>query len=339
MKSTLIDMYVERVGQNLPQKDRADIEAELRSLLEDALESKAAAEKREVDEEMIVAVLKEHGDPESVAASYKEPRYLIGPRLFPTFVQVIKIVLAVIASLGIISLIVRLGGLSATSFEGFISSFVDEFVDFAQSLISAVGSVVLVFAVLEWAVPGLGRKKAAWDPRTLKNLQPQDAIQPAGLVADIIFTLAAIVLFNYFSGWIGVSYREGSGWVLPIKLLSSAFFKYLPWLTVAWIAKIIVDIVLLARRNWNDMTRWFYAIVGIFTLGILVAMLFGPSLVDITVLHGSMNLPSTVPGFDGGINFSMRIVLGIIIVATGWDIIKVLMPVFGKFKMPVEGSK
>jgi len=70
-----------------------------------------------------------------------------------------------------------------------------------------------------------------------------------------------------------------------------------------------------------------------------VAMLFGPSLVDITVLHGSMNLPSTVPGFDGGINFSMRIVLGIIIVATGWDIIKVLMPVFGKFKMPVEGSK
>lgn len=339
MKSTLIDMYVERVGQNLPQKDRADIEAELRSLLEDTLESKAAAENREVDEEMVVAVLKEHGDPDSVAASYKEPRYLIGPRLFPTFVQVIKIVVAVIASLGIISLIVRLGGLTATTFEGFIESFVDEFVDFAQSLISAVGSVVLVFAVLEWAVPGLGHKKTAWDPRTLKDMQPQDSIQPAGLVADIVFTAAVIVLFNFFSGWIGVSYRDGAGWVLPIKLLSSAFFRYLPWLTTAWIAKIVVDVALLARGRWSGILRWFYAIVQIFNLGILVAMLFGPSLVDISVLHSAMSLPSTLPGFDGGISLSMRIVLGIIIVATGWDVIKVLMPLFGKFRLPVESTK
>jgi hypothetical protein len=339
MKNNLIDAYVARVGQNLPQKERGDIEAEIRSLLEDALESRAAAEKREVDEEMIVAVLKEHGDPQTVAASYGEPRYLIGPRLFPTFIQVIKIVIALIASVGLVGLIVQLTGLTGQTAANFFEGAIEEFADFAQSVFSAVGSVVLVFAVLEWFVPGLGRKKAAWDPRSLKNQQPQDSIEPAGLVADIVFNVAVIVLFNFFSGWIGASYREGLGWVKPIQLLASAFFRYLPWLTAAWSAKIVVDIVLLVRRSWSSTMRWIFAAVEFFTIGILIAMLFGPSLIDVTVIHGALNLPFMEPGFDGGINFSMRIVLGIIIVASGWDAIKVLLPEFNNKRIALPTVK
>lgn len=39
----LIERYVHEVGRRLPKKQRADVEAELRSLLMDALEARAGA--------------------------------------------------------------------------------------------------------------------------------------------------------------------------------------------------------------------------------------------------------------------------------------------------------
>ena len=41
---------------------------------------------------MIAEVLKEFGSPEKMAASYQPQRYLIGPKLYPTFILVLKIV-------------------------------------------------------------------------------------------------------------------------------------------------------------------------------------------------------------------------------------------------------
>ena len=44
MSNKLIDAYVASVGENLPEKQRADIEAEISSLLQDSLDARAEAE-------------------------------------------------------------------------------------------------------------------------------------------------------------------------------------------------------------------------------------------------------------------------------------------------------
>ena len=46
--------YVDSVGRHLPRKRRDDIQMEIMSLLEDALEDRAQSEGRELDEEMVV---------------------------------------------------------------------------------------------------------------------------------------------------------------------------------------------------------------------------------------------------------------------------------------------
>ena len=92
----LIDRYIEQVGENLPRKDREDILKEIRSILEDTLESRSQTENRPVDEDLIVVVLKDFGSPSKVAASYLPPRYLIGPRLYPTFFMLTKIILGIV---------------------------------------------------------------------------------------------------------------------------------------------------------------------------------------------------------------------------------------------------
>ena len=82
----LVDRYVYEVGRHLPRRSRADIETEIRSLIEDTLEGYAEKQGRDVDEDMVVAVLQEFGKPEKVAASYRTGKqYLVGPGLFPIF--------------------------------------------------------------------------------------------------------------------------------------------------------------------------------------------------------------------------------------------------------------
>jgi uncharacterized membrane protein len=60
------------------------------------------------DEQTIKTVLKEFGSPREVAAQYGAKNYLIGPRLFPTYLQVLRIVLIVIAAFNILGIVVTI---------------------------------------------------------------------------------------------------------------------------------------------------------------------------------------------------------------------------------------
>ena len=104
MSTNLIDTYVSEVGRRLSRKTRADIEAEIRSILQDMLEERSQKTGKPVDEELTLEVLKEYGAPEKVAATYQGDRYLIGPRLYPIFMLVLRIVLIVIGVLAAIGL-------------------------------------------------------------------------------------------------------------------------------------------------------------------------------------------------------------------------------------------
>jgi hypothetical protein len=75
---------------------RADIEAELRSTLEDMLEDRSRKAGRAADEQMEKELLKEYGAPDKVAESYNPMPYLIGPRMFPSFVKIVGIALTVL---------------------------------------------------------------------------------------------------------------------------------------------------------------------------------------------------------------------------------------------------
>jgi hypothetical protein len=88
----LIDKYISEVGDYLPGRQKADIQAEIRSLIEDMLDERSRASNRARDDNgLIVEVLKEFGSPRKVASSYLPQRYLIGPQLFPTFMLVLRI--------------------------------------------------------------------------------------------------------------------------------------------------------------------------------------------------------------------------------------------------------
>src|SRR5687767_14447802 len=171
----LIDRYVVQVGKYLPAKTREDIEKELKSTLEDMLEDRAQKLARPADEAMELELLREYGAPDKVADTYHSTQYLIGPRMYPTFIMVLKIVFAVLGALAVVGLVVALGKVGFAGRE-FAQTLMQTVGGYIGAAITAFGNVVLVFVLLDRFMPDSDIKglktSEEWDPATL--LKEQD---------------------------------------------------------------------------------------------------------------------------------------------------------------------
>ena len=289
----LIDVYVNEVGRFLPGKNRLDIEAEIRSALQDLLDERSRELGKPVDEELTLAVLKEYGDPQKVAESYEPERYLIGPRLYPHYIRVLQTVFPIVAAISLVAMGVSIGfsqGGVQLSFEAVIELIANALAELFGALVSALGAITLIFAILEWTVPDLKEKPREWDPRSLLKAKPQDHIKVGSLVTDTIFTGLALLVFNFAPWLITVSlYSDGQWWLgspgrfSSTPILSEAFFGYLPVLSILWVVQIILNIILLGAGRWQSWTRWVAFALKVMGIGVLIMMLSGPSLIGITV--------------------------------------------------------
>jgi hypothetical protein len=300
MSSNLIDTYVSEVGRRLPKKTRADIEAEIRSILQDMLEERSQKTGKPVDDDLTLEVLKEYGDPEKVAATYQGERYLIGPRLYPIFMLVLRIVLVVTGVLAAIGLGLALSqtfGNPQITFETFLKAIGN----FGATIMTALGNIVLIFAVLEWAlfraggkveIKGLPKEKE-WDPRTLTKVSMPNQVKMGETIAEIVGCFAAIVIFNFYPQIIGFTpslnglvesgkWAIGFGNINFVPILSQAFFYFVPYLTLVWALTILLDVILLRMGYWNAVTHICRIGLKIVNIVIAAAMLGVPSLLAIT---------------------------------------------------------
>ncbi len=292
MSKELVTRYVSEVGRHLPEKTRADLEKEIRSLIEAALDDRARKTGRPVDEDSIVEVLKEFGPPDKMAASYLPERYLIGPRLFPAFINVVKIALPIVLILAALGMAVRLGN-SDLQPKFVIEAFAEGFADLFNTVLQVLGTIVLVFALLEYFVPDLKARTLPkgvdlrsldkeWDPRSLPKPAPApQAVGVVGLSVEIAFTVVAIVIFNFYPQLIGIGF-SGDRWV-SIPVLADVFFdRYLPWLNIVWVLQIVLDSIVIGRGRWETGSGWFYVAIKGMSVVINLAMLTGPSLIALT---------------------------------------------------------
>jgi hypothetical protein len=250
----LIDRYVREIGRQLPKNTRAEVEVELRSLLEDAVEDRFGPQ-QDVDEAQVTAVLREYGPPEKMVAAYQTAsHYLIGPRLYPAFISTIKVILIIIGLLFFVSLAFSLSG-SQVSLYRIVTLLIDTGTSLIDNAFMILGVVVLIFAVLERASFQEKSVKETWDPRRLPAVEEPDRIQKSSVIAEIFVFLALIAIFNFFPQWIGavVSFEGQSGF---LPLLGPEFKNHLPWLNIWWGLTVALNLVLFRQGHWHKATRW-----------------------------------------------------------------------------------
>lgn len=279
----LIERYVTEIGKHLPHKSRADIETEIRSTLEDMLEERSAKAGRPADDEMVRKLLKEYGAPDKVAATYLSERYLIGPKLFPIFWFVLRIVGAVLTVLAIVGFGVRFG-MSDMTLQAFGAQFAKSALEYLGGIISAFGNIVLIFAILERVLPKSEYENElteGWDPAELTKEPEPDDIRIWEPIVAIAFTLLGLLVFNLYPQLIGISFLKDGQWII-IPALSEAFFRMLPWLNVVWVLGIGLQVMLLRQGRWTAPTRWFDLALKIVGIVIAYVLLKGPSILALT---------------------------------------------------------
>jgi len=112
----LLDRYLLGVRRALTGKKREDIAAEIESSLLDRLEERFSGD-QEISEAQVKEVLQEMGSPRKLASSFEPQRSLIGPRLLPAYLLVLRIVVPVVVGALTLSIIIEslTGGLDSSA--------------------------------------------------------------------------------------------------------------------------------------------------------------------------------------------------------------------------------
>ncbi|MGA7192922.1 MAG: hypothetical protein WBW94_04760 [Anaerolineales bacterium] len=236
----LIERYLQEIGRHLPANKRADILSELRSSLDDSLEAHASVQP---SEEAVIQIIKEMGAPRKVAASYyPEGQYLIGPELFPFFQRIAGIVVAATVGGQLIAAIVSLTVSHQADFP--------KFLQILNSIPGALGSVVLVFAIMQWFNVHPDFEKKDFDPRGLPPLHKDKPIHLTEQIVNIILGTLFLAFLVAFGTSGGFTAKYG------VNLLTDPVLdKYYPWIAVSIVLGILLDIVLLWRGHWEISTR------------------------------------------------------------------------------------
>jgi hypothetical protein len=336
IEMNLIDKYIAEVGRHLPRKNRADIEAEIRSTLEDMLDERKQAEggvpsesKDRADEATILQLLKEYGSPREVAATYKTHQYLIGPRLFPVFETVVRIVFAVVAGASLIGLGV---GLTKTGFTGpeFVSTIGQWFGGLISGLIGAFGNIALIFAIIErtQVADKFEKEFKEWDPKELKSEPDPEQIDLPDHIATIIFTALGLVVFNLYPNLLSIRYSSGGSWV-TLPILTQSFFRFLPWINVMGLLEIVFNGFMLGQRDWTPVTRILSIVMDIAGMILAVVILRTPGVFGVTPESlTSIGLAEAADNLSRLFNFLPIIIITIVVVVTTVKVIKSLLRLF-----------
>jgi hypothetical protein len=321
----LLELYLDEIKQSLPPRNREDIIKEIRSTLMDMIEDRNPNPGSTPDEATIKAVLLEFGAPRKVARQYGGRNSLIGPRMYPVYIQVLRIVLIVVAALNLLGVIISI--ISQTGFDTNAFEAIFQIVGgLMSSLFAAFGIVTLSFAVIERTTPDEWRVKVneKWDPEDLLKHEYNIRVKVVEVALEITFSLILIVLINFFLNKIGIYYLEPSGWV-STPIFNENFLRYIPWITAYIILDIILDLYLLRQGFWDKMATGAKVLINVFKIAVNFAIITGPAVLTVNAASLSwidFSTEITTQSLTHSANLGLDVLLGLTIFGLVVDSIK-----------------
>jgi hypothetical protein len=281
------------------------------------------------DEATILQLLKEYGAPHEVAAKYKPQPYLIGPRMYPMFEWVLRLVCAIFVGASLLGLGVNLvkDGFSGPAF---ISALGGWFSGLISGLIAAFGNIVLVFAILERTQAGkqIEGEFKEWDPAELKNEPDPDLIDRPDHIFTIIFTVLGLVVLNLYPDLFSIRFLKDGAWtVLPI--LTTVFFGYLPWINVMSLLQIGFHSYMLGQKSWSPITRGLGLVVDVAGMILAIAILKTPGIFALTpAIMAALGTEADTDTIVQFFNALPTLILTIVVIVTAIKVIKTLVRLF-----------
>ena len=251
---SLTDRYVFTVLRRVPEAQRTDLEKELRSSIADLVDAHVdnGASPSEAEE----SALLELGDPDRFAASVtNSPQYLIGPELYPSWLRLLKFLLALIVPIAAAAhalVLVALG-------EG-IGEVIAALIGTAITVALHIAFwVTLVFVVLErTGNPRHTDWQRKWTPDQLPDYA-HDRRTIGDLAAELVWIgiLAALLIGQQF--W---SFAIIGGESVPV-LSPNEWAFWWPYMLVVLALDAAIAIWVWRRGGWSWLAAAVNAVLGL----------------------------------------------------------------------------
>lgn len=308
----LIDLYLDEIRQQLPLKNREDILREIQSTLMDMIEDRNPNPGQEPPNETVIAVLEEFGSPHRVARQYGAQNYLIGPHMYPLYLQVLKIVLTIIVALNLVGVIIAI--VSQTGYNaGVLETIAQILGNLFSSLFTGFGIVTFSFASIERTTPKDWKFEwdQEWQPEQLLKTEDKQRVKIPGLAVEITLTLIFIVFLNFFLDRIGIYYLNDSGWI-SAPILNDNFLRYIPWITAYAVLDIALNLYLIRKGFWDAIAVLSKVFINLFKIAVSFAIITGPAIITVsqTALEAlNLDIALTASGLNQTANTILTVLL------------------------------
>jgi hypothetical protein len=276
----LVERYVHQVGQYAPRRERAEIEAELRSMIQDQLDDRYAGSPSPAE---VAAILAELGRPSQLAMSYSGERYLVGPALYPYAMLILRngwlIIPAIVVFLHIF------GALIATEPVTPLNLIVNPLLAALQAALIFTGVVVLAFMMIQQSGEALDDIDEPFDPANLPEADDPRIVNRFEASFGVVLAIIVIVLYAHFLRVGGLTLHVNPTDPADVILVSAA------WLVLLIVTAVgMAGMHLLALRNnqWS-VSMWLIQTVleAIGVIG-LYFVLYRPVFDRVVTLHPAL---------------------------------------------------
>lgn len=315
--STLTDRYVWAAVRSIPEKQRGELEPELRGLIADTAD--AQREKGVADSDVERATLVELGDPQRLAAGYTERTLqLIGPRYYLDWLRLLKLLLAIVVPIAAAG--AALARLIAGGDVGDVAGAL-----FATAIGVAVHLcfwVTLVFALVE---RGNSQRSDTnrdtplleWTPDSLPQL-PAPAARRQSL-SELIVSLVFLAVFAGWFVWQQFSsfFTDADGAPIPV-LNPSLWNGWMYW----FIGLIVLEMVFAVWVYQRGRMTFGLAIINLF-LNVAftvpaVWLLLTEQLINSAFLDA---IPGTGADFETAMSYAIPAIAVVVIGVAVWDVV------------------
>lgn len=271
-RTDLTQRYLYAVTKRLPAAQRADIEKELRGLIEDMLVDRTGED--EPTQKDVTEVLLELGKPAELAAKYRGSKnYLIGPDYYSLYIMVLKIVLA--AVLGGLTIAMAIGFISGEQ-ENLFTSFGNFFSGLIAGLFQAFGWVTVIFAIMQKYNSKIDKEDKDWNPKELPEVPEKKArIKKSEPIAGIVFTVLALLLFNTVPGIFAIFWFGEASAYIPV-FDGMAFTKMFPLINTVFALSILKEIFRLVIEKYNLKLAAAVTVINVIALAITLYVFSSP---------------------------------------------------------------
>ena len=309
---TPTDRYLDAVAHEVPHDRRDEVRAQLRERIEVDLTRRVAAGTPAAEAER--QALEALGDPRRVADEAAGPRWLVGPRVYPDYLRVLRLVAAI--ALPIIAAAVAIA--SGLAGQNPVEVVFSALAAVASAAVQIAFWVTIAFVVVD--------RSGAQPPSMRRAWTIEDLPAPARVTVSLGDTITGIVLSVLLIGVVLWPWQyEVTAGAGSVPVLASGLPAVTAVLVGILVAGIVLDVVLYLVGRWTILAAVVNTLLDATFAGIVIWLVATDQLFDPAFLAALGQTPTLDPAqadaviaaMGTGVAWSVGLICAADVV-TGW---------------------